>query len=169
MLFSTPRLYCRKIEASDADQYFEIFGAEDVAKFDEFEPITREDADSDIELILQKYISNNTHELELAVCELHHNEMIGVLAAKFEESIAFIGYHFDPKTRGKSFGSEAVKGFVDYLLSIKNYTIAAKVDSENIRSIKLLERVGFTKNENYSEEQFFKGADHIEWSYRLLK
>ena len=165
MIFSTSRLICRPIQLDDIIQYFSIFGAEDSAEYDEFEPINLADAKSDVEEIINK--PKDSDELELAVCEINSTLMIGVLYAKLEEKTAYIGYHFDGVARGKGFASEAVSGFVSYLTSIHFTKISAKVDSENARSIKLLERIGFSKDESYSEQQFFKGKDRIELLYSL--
>lgn len=165
MLFSTERLICRYLESKDVSAYFAIFGAEDASEFDEFDPISLEDAQNDITHILEQYAHDLQNEVELAICEPDVDQMMGVLFAQFKEDLVYIGYHFSAEFRGKGFASEAVTGFVAHLNKRGYNKIAAKVDSENKRSILLLERIGFTKNEAYQEKQFFKGKDRVEWLY----
>lgn len=165
MIFSTPRLICRYIESKDVPAYFAIFGAEDASEYDEFDPISLDEAQSDIIHILEKYAHDLENEVELAICEPDVDQMMGVLFMQYKEGVAYIGYHFSAEFRGKGFASEAVIGFVAHLEKKGYQKIAAKVDSENKRSTQLLERIGFTKNEMYHVNQFFKGKDRVEWLY----
>jgi len=57
-----------------------------------------------------------------------------------------IGYLLIPSERQKGFCKEAVTIFIDYLFLTKNIArIQATADIRNIRSYKVLEKVGFTK------------------------
>ncbi len=166
-IFSTERLQIRRIHQGDALRYFEIFGASDVAEFDDFEPISKEEAIEDVQRIIENEHDPEKLEFELAVSEKGESALLGVLYYKLELDILFIGYHFHGDARGKGFAREAVAGLVNYLKSSYSNPIKAKVDSENSRSIHLLEQLGFLRDASYEIPQFFKGKNHMEWCYFL--
>jgi RimJ/RimL family protein N-acetyltransferase len=165
MQFTTDRLIAKHLTILDVNGYYDIFSANDVSEFDEFEPITLEDAASDIDEIISKYAQEKSEENELGVYLKGESDLLGVLYFKFEDEHILIGYHFNGKFRGKGFAREAVQGLITYLETTQNKQILAKVDSENERSIHLLEKLGFTRNSSYAEQQFFKGKNRIEWLF----
>jgi ribosomal-protein-alanine N-acetyltransferase len=167
MFFSTDRLISKKITLADQNGYFHIFSASDVAEFDEFDPITFEDAGKDIEGIIAKYEIDNSTECEIGVYPKDQHDLVGVLYYKIEHDTIFIGYHFNGLFRGQGYARESVQGLITYLNNKFSLPIVAKVDSENSRSIHLLEKLGFLKDENYEDSQFFKGKNHIEWLFTL--
>ena len=57
----------------------------------------------------------------------------------------FIGYIVHPDSRGKGFCTEAVEIMVDYLFLSKNIVrVQAETNPENVSSIRVLEKAGFT-------------------------
>ena len=162
MFFSTERLLAKKITQADQNGYFQIFSASDVAEYDEFEPISLDDAEIDIKGIVERYKLNNSTECEIGVYPKDQLELVGVLYYKIEDETIFIGYHFNGLFRGQGYAREAVQGLVSYLLNTFDFPIVAKVDSENKRSIHLLEKLGFFQDHEYEEFQFFKGRHHVE-------
>jgi len=63
---------------------------------------------------------------------------------------AEIGYTLSPAFQGKGYAIEAVKAILDYLFSkLKKHRITASVDPDNIKSIRLLENVGFRKEAHF--------------------
>jgi RimJ/RimL family protein N-acetyltransferase len=164
--FETDRLMVNQIIENDSNDYYELFSAPDVAEYDEFTPISREDATEDVQRIMQNYANSENTEIELAVRVKTQAGLAGVLYMHIENSSVFIGYHFLSTFRGKGYAREAVSAFVEQLqASLPEYMIRAKVDSENTRSISLLEKCGFKREEGYNEKQFFKGKPHTEWQF----
>ncbi|MCL2481682.1 MAG: GNAT family N-acetyltransferase [Spirochaetaceae bacterium] len=160
----TERVLIRNLVKSDAEDYFQIFGNPVIAKYDDFSPITREEADENINDIIIAYC-NNGHEKEFGVELQAENKIIGVLYLKEEDSYFSTGYHFNEEYHGKGFATEAVKAFIDYLE--KNYSkeIRAIVDPLNERSIELLKKLSFI----FLEEKKTKKEDNtimIEYIYK---
>lgn len=167
--FETDRLYIDKIALSDVDSYFELFSLPEIAEFDEFEPITIQDAVTDVKRIRENYDKLVLDQVEIAVREKGNQLMIGVLYIQVEGQDCYIGYHFHPNYQGKGYAREAVLGLIGKLKEYKTDCIVkAKVDSENIKSIKLLEKSGFSRKMEYEIKQFFKGKSRVEWLYELL-
>ena len=138
----TKRVLIRKLVKKDAEDYFQIFGNPAIAKYDDFSPITREEADKDIDDII-KTDCRNSKEKEFAVELQAEKKIIGVLFLKIENSYISIGYHFNEKYHGKGLATEAVKAFIDYLEKKYSKEIRAIVDPLNEQSIKLLKKLSF--------------------------
>ena len=160
----TERVLIRKLAEGDAEDYFQIFGSPAIAKFDDFSPITREEADENITDIIKAYC-NNSQEKEFGVELQAEKKIIGVLYLKDWDYYISIGYHFNEKYHGKGFAAEAVKSFIGYLE--KNYSkeIRAIVDPLNEPSIKLLKKLSFV----FIEEKKTKKEDNsimTEYIYR---
>lgn len=58
-----------------------------------------------------------------------------------------MGFHFHPEHQGKGFASESVRGLMDALYSQGVEEIECVVHPDNVRSIGLLERLGFVQLE----------------------
>ena len=138
----TERLLIRKLLKNDAENYFQIFGNPLIAKYDDFAPITREEADKSIDDIIKAY-SNNGPEKELGVELQSGKKIIGVLYLKEEDNYVSVGYHFNETYHGKGFALEAVRAFTDHLEKNQAKEIRAIVDPLNERSIKLLKKLSF--------------------------
>ena len=61
-----------------------------------------------------------------------------------ETGVALIGYVLFQKAQGRGFATEAVAGVLEHLAAREGATEAhASVDAANVRSVALLERLGF--------------------------
>ncbi|MCL2791994.1 MAG: GNAT family N-acetyltransferase [Spirochaetaceae bacterium] len=162
----TKRILIRKLIRSDAEDYFQIFGNPVIAKYDDFSPITRANADENITDIIEAYCTNN-HEKEFGAELISEKKIIGVLYLKEEDTYFSIGYHFNEKYHGKGFAAEAVKAFIDHLEENHSKEIRAIVDPLNEQSIKLLEKFSFV----FNEEKRTKKEDNsvmIEYIYKKI-
>lgn len=162
----TERILIRNLEKNDAESYFQIFGNPAIAKYDDFSPITREEADENIDDITEAYC-NNGYEKEFGAELKSEKKIIGVLYLKEEDNYFSIGYHFNEHYHGKGFATETVKAFIGYLE--KNYSkeIRAIVDPLNEHSIKLLKNLSFV----FFEEKKTKKEDNstmVEYIYKKI-
>lgn len=142
-MINTERLKIRKFNLNDHTDYYEIFGNPVIAKFDDFEPITKEQAIVDVKCLIENYNNSNPEELEFAVELLVEKKVIGVMTIKFKEDGIYIGYHFNEKYHDKGFALEATQSFIPWLKKEYNKKIRAVTDPENVPSIKLLNKLGF--------------------------
>jgi [ribosomal protein S5]-alanine N-acetyltransferase len=142
MLLKTSRLVVRNLTDSDHTAYFRIFGNPNIALYDDYAPITQEDAIRNIEEIMTNY-GNGHAEQEFAVALSSSNITIGILYMKEEDNRMLVGYHFNEEFHGKGYAVEAVEAFITWMLSITFKSINALVDHNNKPSIRLLEKLGF--------------------------
>ena len=83
---------------------------------------------------------------------------IGVLFLPDDSCQAEIGFTLSPGHRGRGFGTEAVNGLINHLFfSLRKHRVFASVDPNNLRSIKLLKRVGMRQEAHFRESLWFKG------------
>ena len=94
--------------------------------------------------------------VQLAVADRRDGHLLGDLYLKLESDVAWIGYTINPADARKGFASEAVSALLDWLRSIGVPEVRAAVAPENLASIGLLKRIGFTFIELDAEgEQVF--------------
>lgn len=131
----------RDIYQADAEAYFEIFSHPEVARYDDFEPIDREELTRD----MARIASYKPHSLnrEYAVSCLPDDRMIGILTVDMRRKYCYLGYHFNPSFHGKGYALASVKLFLNWLPQEVLTILKVVSDPENTASIKLAQKVGF--------------------------
>jgi aminoglycoside 6'-N-acetyltransferase len=138
MIIISPRLIIRKLRIEDAEDYHAIFGDTEIAKYDDYELTTLEEAKDTIHEYIEIY-DKNPIEIEYGVELIEQTEIIGIINLLREVEKLYIGFHFKPSFHGKGYASEALEAVIHHL----NTQLFAKVDPENARSIGLLNKLGF--------------------------
>ncbi len=139
---TTNRLIIRQINSADQADYFEIFGSSFISRYDDYEPITFNEAKNNIEDINQGYI-NQSCEQEYAVEEPNSHKMIGVLYIHIGDESVAIGYHFNQQFHGKGYALETLQCWIPILKSCFEKQIKALVHPDNEPSKRLLRKIGF--------------------------
>lgn len=81
---------------------------------------------------------------------------------------AVLGYVFGPAAWGHGFASEACRAVLDYLHErVPGAVVDAFIDTRNVRSIALIQRLGFERQETLLGADHFKGGASDEFRYRL--
>lgn len=141
MIIESDDLVIRNIESSDAEEYFEIFSHPEVARFDDFNPITREDLPGEMKRI-ESYRPDSSF-IELAVAVKDSNKMMGVLTLERKRRYYYLGYHFNPAYHGKGFATRAVMALIASMSDKERHSLRLVSDPDNSASIALARRVGF--------------------------
>jgi len=95
-------------------------------------------------------------------------EYVGRLEATVRsDGTALIAYELSPECWGKGVGSEAARWLLDELAAAHGVReVRAEVDTRNLASIRLLERLGFERVGLKENADWFKGATSHEYTYR---
>ena len=93
MRIVTPRLVIRKLQLADAEDYHAIFGDPEIAKYDDYELTTLEDAKKYIREYIHLY-DKNPIEIEFGVELKEKAEVIGIINLSREKEKLYIGFHF---------------------------------------------------------------------------
>ncbi len=138
MKIITPRLSIRELQIEDAEDYHSIFGDKEIAKYDDYELTTLDEAKGIISEYIQIY-DKSPVEIEYGVELTDLAEVIGIINLNREDDKLYIGFHFKKSFHGKGFAFEALEAVINHLKT----HLFAKVDPENERSVALLNKLGF--------------------------
>jgi len=83
---------------------------------------------------------------------------------------AEVGYFFDPAFGGRGFATSVVATVVDWCFSeLRAHRVVGRLDARNQRSALLLERLRFTVEGRFRENEFVKGEWTDELVYAVLE
>ncbi len=146
-LLRTERLYLRKMMEADSPCLFKIWSNPDVTKFMNIENFSGENQAKEMINFLNELSAQNK-AMRYTIIEAKTNQILGSCGFNtldYENMKAEIGYDLDSTFWGKGYGTEAVSYLVDYAFEHLNFIrIEAKVEPENLNSIKVLQKLGFT-------------------------
>lgn len=155
MIFQAERLYIRKLTYDDLHDLHKLQSNPNVMKYIINRPKTMKENEKELNKIIQHYSETNNEFLVLAVCSKETHEFIGTCAVIKNENNEFeVGYRILEELWGNGYGSEILNLIISYSSELRRLDyIVASVDAENIHSIKILEKCGFTLvNETVDEE-----------------
>lgn len=131
----------RSISIDDAEAYYEIYSHPEVAKYDDYKPITREDLVVDMARIVL-YTPASAFR-ELAVATTADNRMIGVLTIDKKRRYIYLGYHFHPAYHGKGYAVRSVMALLERFTPQDRRLLRLVSHPDNRASLALAQKVGF--------------------------
>ena len=156
----TERLILREVSADDADGIFRIFSDPEVAEYDWFKPLKAK-ADALKFIVNYKEEFDDNEEITWGIELKSTEELIGICClGDFELGArrAEIGYDIARAMWNKAYATEAVKAVVDYgLLKMNLNRIEAFITPGNHASVRVLEKLNFTKEGLVRERDLIKG------------
>lgn len=157
----------RSISSEDAEAYYEIYSHPEVAKYDDYKPITREDLVVDMARIAL-YTPASAYR-ELAVATTSDNKMIGVLTIDRKRRYMYLGYHFHPASQGKGYAVRSVRALLESFTPQERQLLRLVSHPENRASLALAQKVGFV----FVAKRYLKGVreavfrfDQEQWACR---
>jgi len=175
-ILETERLLLREWDAADAPDLYELYRHENVVRYT---PIT---VYHDIQraIIGAQRFRDRFREKNSGIVwaiELKETGRIigecGMNQWEVEHKRTDIGYSFNPEYWGKGYAYEAVSRLIYYALNdFPNFEInrlEAYTDPRNTASIKLLEKLGFTKEGHLRQREIEKGEVVDSVIYAMLR
>ena len=111
------------------------------------------------------------HQLVIIIADT--KELIGDIGIHFiglENNQVEIGYTLDKNFQGKGYATEALSKIIDQLFfELNKHRITASIDPGNIKSINLVERLGFRKEAHFRESVYINGEWTDDCVYAILK
>lgn len=156
----TKRLILREINENDVDGIFKVFSNPEVAKYDWFSPIeSKDDAIKFIKRYKEEFEAGE--EITWGIELRDTKELIGICClGNFDNGArrAEIGYDLAHDKWNKGYATEAVEATVKFGLSQMNLNrIEAFITPGNDASVKVLEKLNFTKEGIVRERDLIKG------------
>lgn len=131
----------RSITSQDAEAYYEIYSHPEVAKYDDYKPISRDDLRVDMARIAL-YTPASAYR-ELAVATNAGNIMIGVLTIDKKRRYWYLGYHFHPDFQGKGYAVRSVMALLESFTPQQRQLLRLVSHPDNRASLALAQKVGF--------------------------
>lgn len=170
---ATSRLLIRNLKPTDLKAFHYYRSNPEVARYQGFEPMTKEDAASFIKEHKDKKFGKPGDWVQYGLEDKASGQLIGDCALKLQGDdprIAEIGISIAPDQQQKGYAKETLKALLHFLFEEKElHRVVETVDAENIASIHLLESLHFRKEGYFLENIFFKGKWGSEYQYAMLQ
>ncbi|MCF8529356.1 MAG: GNAT family N-acetyltransferase [Aquiluna sp.] len=170
---ATSRLILRPLESADAPQMLPYFSDPECCKYIPWEPRDLSGVNQFLDKWAAVKVPQADGESLILGIELPGAGIIGQLNLTLKSTAnqqGEFGYILNRDHWGQGYASEAVAGFVDWAFdSIPVHRISAYVDSRNASSIKLLEKLDFSLEGTFVENEFFKGEWVTMLTFATLK
>ncbi|SOC15067.1 ribosomal-protein-alanine N-acetyltransferase [Ureibacillus xyleni] len=156
----TERLHLRKLSISDSTNLFNIWSDPDVTKYMNIDNFHNENQAIEIITYLNE-LAEEEKAIRYTIIELSSGEIIGSCgfnSLDFDNEKAEIGYDLAKTHWGKGYAPEAITALLDYAFNtLELNRIEAKVEPQNINSIKVLEKLHFTFEGTLRQSEKSKG------------
>ncbi|MCG8578489.1 MAG: GNAT family N-acetyltransferase [Bacteroidales bacterium] len=165
----TERLTLRPVSAKDAKAVFNYRSDADTNKYQRWIPQTINDVDEFLNKVSSKINQAGTW-FQFVIIENGTSEIIGDLGIHFiDDNQAELGCTLARNRQGNGFAVEALRSVVDYLFKTLNkHRIIGSVDPQNLKSIAMLERLGFRKEAHFKESILIDGKWVDDLIYAIL-
>lgn len=167
----TERLLIRKLEPKDENAFFQYRSLPEVCRYQSWRPQDLSEMEDFIRRNSEVHFNTGGTWTQLAVCH-KEGQMIGDIGLHFLEDNCQveIGYTLSPQCQGSGYATEAVKGIINYVFAeLKKHRVTASVDPDNIKSIRLLERVGMRKEAHFIKSFPMDGKWYDDCVYAVLE
>ena len=162
------RILIRDITESDTNAIFAYRSLDEIARFQYWEPYTREQTQEFINRCKNPDLSKRGEWLGFAIIYKKNNTLIGDCALKINDKSAEIGCNISPIYQGKGFAKEVLKILISYFFNnIGIEEVYGITDSENKASVRLMKSVGMIRLTEFEEKFICKGIECIEHKYLI--
>lgn len=172
---SGPRIILQEIQPSDLDDFLAYRQDPVICKFQGFSPMSREQGEAFIEEMVGLATGIPGKWKQIGIWSKSHNKLVGdcaIFRKEQEPRIAEVGITLHGDYQGQGFARESMGILIRNVFDqFDLHKIMAGMDARNEGAIRLIERLGFSK-EAHHREQFFDYEDKMwidEVIYGLLR
>ena len=155
-IFNSKRLHVRFLSTTDKDLFYEMMSDPEVMNPIPQKVFSRNQSDAKLHELIG--LAPHRKKMLWAITEKDSEALIGICGFLINSDNNYeIAYRFRKKFWGKGYGSEVAESILEYGFRTLNYSIIdADVNSENIRSIKILDKYMtlLTESWNHSDHCF---------------
>lgn len=154
MKFETERLRIREILDSDFDGFYDLHRNKNVMGIIPTKTLDFEQTQQEFSKIIKETEIGDSRRNIRSMIHKSNNDFIGLCAAiNRNDSSTEIGYRVRESYWRKGYGTEVVKGIINFIFGNPDKeTITAVASKKNIGSLKILEMYMSKFNELYNEE-----------------
>jgi RimJ/RimL family protein N-acetyltransferase len=168
----TSRLRLRRFSHADLPTFLAYRNDLETAYYEGREPITPEAAQQFIDSMQIIEPGNPGEWFQIAIELQQTGVHIGDIGFRVQSSTlgqAEIGYRLARAYHGQGYGQEAVEAVLGYAFAVLGiHRITATVDTRNLPSIRLLERMGFRREGHFQESYWLYDHWTDDFLYAIL-
>ena len=168
----TERLLLRAFTLADAVRYQSYRSLPETVRYMYQDPMTIEQAVERMPRYASLKFDNDADVFTLAIQPKHTEELAGEILFKLESVRAKqgeIGWSLHPDSVGRGYVTEAARAFLKYGFERFGFhRVFARIDAENLPSVKVAERLGMRREAHLIEDDCFNGRWGSEYIYALL-
>lgn len=172
LYITTSRLTIRNLNPADLDDFYAYRSNPVVARFQGYEPMSREQAQAFIADQQDQLFGQPGEWVQFGIEHAPSGRLIGDCAIKLDADdvrLAEFGITIAPQEQQNGFAAESVYGLLAFLFEQAGlHRVSALVDEENTASINLMKRVGFRQEGFFIEHAFLKGKWVSEYLFAML-
>lgn len=172
ILARTARLTLRRFQAEDLDAFYAYRTDPEVAHFQPWDAFEREAVAAFVEMQSRALPDARGEWFQVAIGLRETGVLIGdcgIRPLSDLPSIVELGFTLSPRYQRQGYGTEAVGALLTYLFTTPGkHKVIAYTDVENDRSVRLLERVGMTREGTLRENYLVHGRWVDEYLYGLV-
>ncbi|MCP3032526.1 GNAT family N-acetyltransferase [Halobacillus sp. A1] len=144
--FYTSRLYIRSMTPADSSSLFPIWSDPDISKYMNIQSFTNERQVKDM-IIYMNQLEKANYAIRYAIVELESSRIIGSCgysSLDYVNAATEIGYDLAKASWGRGYATEAVSALLyQAFTTLALNRVEAKVEPQNMNSIKVLQRLNF--------------------------
>ncbi|KWX80222.1 GNAT family acetyltransferase [Paenibacillus riograndensis] len=167
---STDRLIIRTLEMKDKDALFKYRSIPEVYKFQTWQPKEVNEVEKFISYNMAVVPNAGDTWLQVAISS-KDGQLLGDIGIHYMDDGFHmeLGYTLSPEFEGKGYASEAVRAVIDYVFSgLGKHRVTCSVDPDNLKSIRLLERLGFRKEAHFIKSYRMNNEWYDDCVYAIL-
>lgn len=170
----TDRLTLRPFTRGDVDAVYAYRRREDVARYLFDVALSREECALAVQQrIGQVALEGDGDKIILAVDLTQTGSVVGevsLILRSADARQAEVGWIFDPEYQGQGYATEAATAILDLVFGAGDiHRVAARCDTRNDASWRLMERLGMRREAHFREHALFKGEWDEEYIYAMLR
>ena len=162
LIFATPRLIVRDLEASDFAAFHAMQADDEVMQYTTGHGLDEAENRRQLNQCIERYAQPDNDFWVWAVVRQSDQQFIGTCAIVPNQKRAEIGYRFCREFFGQGYGQEICDGVLDHgMQQLKLSEIVAYADVRNVASVKILDRsrlefVEEVANETGGMDRFYR-------------
>lgn len=156
----TPRLFLRSVSAADAAAVFAYRKDETMNQYQGWIPKSVQDVEDFLINSTNPEVNVPDSWHQLVLIDKQTNRVIGDVGIHFIDSTEHveIGCTLDKPFQGMGYAHEALGAVITYLFSeLNKHKIKGSVDPRNTASLRMLEKLGFQKEDHIKEAFVLRG------------
>ena len=169
---TTPRLVLRRLRPEDAEPMFRYRSHPVVSRFQSWAPGAPSVTAAFIEEQIRIEPDTPGTWLQLGIVASDSGELIGDCGIRFPPGTSRdveLGMTLAAQHQGRGYAMEALEAVLEYVFErLGKRRVYGSVDPRNVRSLKLLERAGLSREAHFRESLWFKGAWADDVIYAML-